>query len=442
VSLLLRGPASVRRNTEFGLLVMVAVVTGAAYVLLSLGKDAVIPPNVGVFMLIVLGVLLVAHLVTRQLAPRANPTLLPLAGLLNGLGFVFIARVREDLAWQQATWTMVGVGAYCATLLVIRRARDLDRYRWTFGLIGLALLMLPAVPGLGTDLDTGSRIWVRVPGLGSFQPGEGAKVALAIFFASYLVEKRELLAYGRKVGPVTMPEFRHLGPVLVAWAASLLVLLYQSDLGSSLLFFALFLSMLWIATQRTSYLVVGMSLFLAGATAVWTAVPRVQQRVQGWLDPWSNPEGRCCWQILQYQYLMSEGGVAGTGLGLSGSISLPQRESDFIFAVIATELGLPGALAVITAFVLIVGAGCRIAEEADNPFDKLLAGGLTALLGVQAFIIMAGVTRVLPLTGVTLPFVSYGGTSLVANYVVIALLMRVSDETSHTPVSSADMVPV
>jgi cell division protein FtsW (lipid II flippase) len=439
-----RGPASVRRNTELGLLLMVALITVAMYSLMTLARYSEVPPYIWTFLIVVLGVLLVAHLVTRQVAPRANPTLLPLAGLLNGIGFVFIARVREDLAWQQATWTAIGIGVYCLTLVVIRRARDLDKYRWTFALIGMLLLALPAIPGLGTDLDSGSKIWVKVPGLGfTFQPGEPAKVVLAIFFASYLVEKRELLAFGRRVGPITLPELRHLGPVLVAWGASLLVLLYQNDLGSSLLFFMLFLVMLWVATQRTSYMVVGMSMFVAGAVAVWSQVPRVQDRVQGWIDPFAKPRDDCCYQISQYQFLMADGGVAGTGMSMSGSLAaLPQRESDFIFAVIAAELGLPGALAVITCFILFVGAGLHIAQEAEAGFDKLLATGLTAMLGIQAFIIMAGVTRVLPLTGVTLPFVSYGGTSLLFNYVLIALLTRISDETAHAPVSNVEMVPV
>jgi cell division protein FtsW (lipid II flippase) len=439
----MRGPASVRRNTELGLLIMVGLITTLAYTLLSLGQSGAIPVGVWGFLAVVLGVLAGAHVVTRRLAPRANPTLLPLAGLLNGVGFVFIARVNADWAWQQALWSAVGIGAYCATLLFIRRARNLDRYRWTAALFGMLLLMLPLVPGLGEDFGSGSRIWIRVPGVFTFQPGEGAKILLAIFFASYLVEKRELLAFGsRKVGPVTLPELRHFGPVLLACGVALLVLVYQKDLGSSLMFFTLFLVMLWVATERGSYLAVGASLFAIGAFICWQLVPVVGKRVSIWLDPYADPRDSG-YQVLQFTYLMSDGGVAGSGLGLSGSLAgMPQAESDFIFAVVASELGLPGALALITAYILLIGAGLHVAQEAEHPFDKLLACGLTTLLGVQAFVIMAGVTRLLPLTGVTLPFVSQGGTSLVANYVLIALLVRISDETSREPVATTGMVPV
>ncbi len=417
-----------RRNTELGLLVMVVVITGGAYVLASLGQDAVVPPNVLPFLGVVLALLLVAHIVNRRLAPNADATLLPLAGLLNGLGFVVIARINEKLAWQQAAWTTFGIALYCLTLIVVRRARDLSRYRWTFALIGISLLMLPLVPGVGREIN-GSRIWV---GLGPvrFQPGEFAKIALAIFFASYLVEKRELLAMGsRRLGPISLPELKHLGPVLLAWGASLVIMISQKDLGSSLLFFALFLAMLWVATQRGSYLVFGVGLFGIGSYFAWRAFDHVQTRVTIWIDPWADPDGKG-YQIVQGFFEMGAGGVGGTGIGLGGTINIPEAESDFIFAIIAGELGLVGATIVLIAFLLIIGAGLRVAVRAENSFDKLLAVGLTTLIGIQAFIIIGGVTRVLPLTGVTLPFVSYGGSSLVANYVLLALLMRISDETA------------
>jgi cell division protein FtsW (lipid II flippase) len=443
MSLTFRGPASVRRNTELGLLLMVVVITAGAYTLLSLGQQGDIPKEIWGFLVVVLGVFVAAHIVTRRVAPRANSTLLPLAGLLNGLGFVLIARVKADLAWSQALWSAVGIGVYCGTLIFVRRARSLDRYRWTFALFGMVLLVLPLMPKIGEDFGSGSRIWVRIPGVFSFQPGEGAKILLAVFFASYLVEKRELLAFGsRKIGPVNVPELRHFGPVLMACGVALLVLVYQKDLGSSLLFFTLFLVMLWVATERGSYLAVGVTLFSIGAVICWKAIPVVGRRVDTWLNPFADARGDS-YQILQFTYLMSDGGVAGTGLGMSGSLNfMPQAESDFIFAVAAAELGMPGALAIITAFILLVAAGLHIAQEAENAFDKLLACGLTTLLGIQAFVIMAGVTRLLPLTGVTLPFVSQGGTSLVANYVLLALLVRISDETSNEPVATTGMVPV
>jgi len=423
----------VRRNTELGLIILVVMIIGASYALASIGQDAVIPPNVLAFLGVVLGLLLVAHVVCRSVAPDADPTLLPLAGLLNGLGFVFIARINEKLAWQQATWTAIGIGMFCATLIVIRRARSLDAYRWTFALLGIALLMLPLTP-LGTDFGQGARIWVSVGPL-SFQPGEGAKIVLAIFFASYLVEKRELLALGRRVGPVTVPDIKHLGPVLLAWGASLVVMISQRDLGSSLLFFALFIVMLWVATERFVYVITGTALFAVGAYLSWKAFDHVQTRVTIWLDPWSDPQDKG-FQIVQAAFAMAAGGVGGTGLGLSGRINIPLAESDFIFAIMASELGLVGATVVLMAFLLIIGAGLRIAVRADNAFDKLLAVGLTTLIGLQSFIIIAGVTRLLPLTGITLPFVSYGGSSLISNYVLIALLMRISDD--NAPVSMAD----
>jgi peptidoglycan glycosyltransferase len=272
----------------------------------------------------------------------------------------------------------------------------------------------------------GARIWVSF-GPVTFQPGEFAKVALAVFFAAYLVEKRELLAMGSwGVGRLRIPDPKHLGPVLVAWGVSLLVMMYQTDLGSSLLFFALFVVMLWVATARASYLAVGGTLFAAGAVFAWSTFDHVQRRVRVWLDPWEDVTGEG-YQIAQSTFAIADGGMVGTGLGQSGQVAIPVAETDFIFAVIAQELGLVGATAVLVAFLLLVGTGLRTAVRADNPFDTLLATGLSALVGVQAFIIVAGVTRVLPLTGITLPFVSYGGSSLLGSWLLVALLVRISD---------------
>ena len=417
-----------RRNTELGLLVLVCALTAGAYALASLGTDARVPVNIGPFLLVVLGLLLFANLVTRRVAPQADPILLPVAGLLNGIGYVMIARIDGDLAAKQAAWTAVGIAAFAGTLWIVRRARDLSSYRWTFALAGMALLLLPLVPGIGQEIN-GSRIWVGI-GPVNFQPGEFAKIFLAIFFASYLVEKRELLAMGSwGIGPIRLPDPKHLGPVLLAWGASIIVMVSQKDLGSSLLFFTLFLVMLWVSTQRGSYLAVGSLLFAGGAYYAWKAFGHVQQRVEIWLDPWADPKGDG-YQIVEAAFSMANGGVSGTGLGLSGRVSIPAAENDFIFAVIAEELGLAGATVILCCFLLFVGSGLRIAAQADNAFDKLLATGLSALFGVQAFIIIAGVIRVLPLTGVTLPFVSYGGSSLVANYVLLALLLRISHETN------------
>ncbi len=421
--------ANTRRSTELGLVLMAGLVTVGAYALVALGRTATLPANLLPFLAVILGLLLAAHLATRRLAPGADGVLLPIAALLNGVGYVFIARIDTNLAGLQANWTFVAIAAYVATLLVLRRVSDLARYKWTFAFAGVFLLLLPFVPGVGRVIN-GSRIWV---GLGpiNFQPGEFAKIALALFFAAYLVEKRELLAMATwRVGPLWLPEPRHLGPVLVAWLASLVVLIGQRDLGSALLFFTLFVVMLWVATERSSYLVIGGVLFAGGAYAAWHLEETVQNRVSIWLNPWADPLDRG-FQLVQAAFALAWGGVSGTGLALGDPTRIPEVKNDFIFVAIGEELGLLGSTAVIVAYLLMIGAGLRIASRAERPFEKLLAAGLTTILGVQAFVIIAGVTRVLPLTGVTLPFVSYGGSSLLANYILLAILMRISDTTAQ-----------
>lgn len=422
-----------RRNTELGLLALVVVITAGAYVLATLGLDSEMPVDIGPFLLVVCGLLLFGNLVTRRTAPQGDPILLPVAGLLNGIGYVLIARIDEDLAALQAVWSLVGIGAFAATLAVVRRTRDLATYRWTIGLVGLLLIALPFTP-FGQEIN-GARIWVQI-GPVNFQPGEFAKLALACFFAAYLVEKRELLALGSwGVGRFRIPDPKHLGPVLVAWGLSLAVMGYQTDLGSALLFFTLFIVMLWVATQRPSYLVVGFSMFAVGSYAAWTQFGHLRQRVRIWLDPWADVQDSG-FQIAQAAFAMADGGLTGTGLGLSGRVAIPFAETDFIFAVIAQELGLLGASVVLMCYLLLVGSGLRVAVRATDPFDKLLATGLSTLVGVQAFVIIAGVTRLLPLTGITLPFVSYGGSSLISNYVLIALLIRISDDNAPERVAA------
>jgi cell division protein FtsW (lipid II flippase) len=437
---------AVRRNTELGLILLGTLVVVGAYVLASLADDASIPANIGPFLGVVLGLQLVAHIAVRRLAPEADGMLLPIAGLLNGLGYVFIVRLDEaradprGLAGLQSAWAAVGILAFIATLVVVRRARDLERYRWTIGFIGLGLLLLPLVPGIGRSFF-GARIWVRIGPL-SFQPGEMAKVALAIFFASYLVEKRELLAVtSRRLGPIPLPDPKHLGPVIVAWGVSLMVMTAQTDLGSSLLFFALFITLLWVATERATYLVIGAVLFAGGAWFSYTQFNHVQDRVAIWLDPWEDAQGSG-YQLVESQFAFGAGGLTGTGLNLGSPTRIPVVETDFIFAAIGEELGLLGATAILLAFVLIVGAGLRIALHTDVPFERLLAVALTTLVGVQSFIILAGVLRVLPLTGITLPFVSYGGSSLIANYVLIGLLLRISHDSAQRQRDRADALEV
>ena len=416
----------IRRTTELGLLILGALVVGGTYTLASLGRTASLPADIGPFLGVVLALLVAAHVVVRRTAPDADGLLLPLAGLLNGLGYVFIARTDTDLAGLQSAWTALGLVAFVATLVVVRRVRDLERYRYTFALVGILLLLLPLVPLIGRQIN-GARIWVSIGPL-NFQPGEPAKLALALFLASYLVERRELLAVtSLRVGPVMLPDPRHLGPLLVAWGVSVLIMVSQKDLGSSLLFFALFVLLVWVATERASYLAIGLVMFAAGATVAYQLFGHVRDRVAIWLDPWPTAKGTG-FQVVEAAFALADGGISGAGPGLGEPHRIPARETDFIFAVIGEELGLLGGTAVLTAFLLLVGCGLRIALRAEPPFEKLLATGLTTLLGVQAFLIIGGVIRVLPLTGVTLPFVSFGGSSLVANYVLLALLLRISDD--------------
>ncbi len=421
--------AAARRSTELGLIVMAVLITGAAYTLASLGQNSRIPAVIVPFLVVVLGLLVAAHLANRWLASGADGTLLPLVAILHGLGYVMIARLSERLAGLQTTWTFIAIAAYVGTLLFVQRTSDLARYKWSFLFIGAGLLMLPLVPGIGTSVG-GAKIWVSI-GPVNFQPGEFAKIALALFFAGYLAERRELIAASTwHIGPLRLPELRHLAPIALAWGFAVVVMVAEKDLGSSLLFFTLFVVMMWVATERATYLVMGLLLFAGAAYVAWRLFAHVQTRVAIWRDPWAQYEGKG-YQIAQSMFAFANGGTGGTGLGLGSPNKIPAVKTDFIFAAIGEEMGLLGATAVLVAFLLIIGGGLRIATRTERSFDKLLATGLTAILGMQAFIIIGGVIRVVPLTGITLPFVSYGGSSLVANYVLLALLIRVGDSTAR-----------
>jgi peptidoglycan glycosyltransferase len=422
---------SVRRNTELGLLVLGTLIVIGAYWLATMAKDSEIRPSLTPFLVVILVAPFAAHVAVRKFAPEADGMLLPLASLLNGIGYVFIVRLDEearfkgDLPELQASWLILAVGAFIATLAFLGESRALERYRYTAGLVGLVLLLLPLLPVIGVN-QRGSRIWVHM-GPVSFQPGEFAKLALAVFFAGYLIDNRELLAVHRNIGPVSVPDPKHLGPVLVAWGASLVVMILERDLGSSLLFFTLFIVVVWIATERYSYLAIGSLLFAAGVVFSVHFFSHVRERVTIWQDPWPHAQGSGA-QLVQTAFSMADGGVLGTGINLGDPLAVPLARTDFIFSAITEELGLVGATAILVAFLLMIGSGLRIAQRADG-FNRLLAVGLTTLLGFQAFIIIAGVIRVLPLTGVALPFVSYGGSSILANYVLLALLLRVSDNS-------------
>ncbi|MGA2036775.1 MAG: FtsW/RodA/SpoVE family cell cycle protein [Acidimicrobiales bacterium] len=440
-----KGP-NVKRRTELGLLVLGSLIVVATYVLASIGTTSKIPPNLGPFLAIVLGLAVVAHIANRVLVPDANPVLLPIATLLNGLGYVMIAVIDEHHAYPpqlQAAWTAVGIAMYVGTLVVVRRSRDLDRYRYILLLLAVFLMLSPLIPHLGESVAVRNgpsvRLFVKLGPI-SGQPVELAKILLCIFFASYFSEKQELLSIPTaRLGNRLVIDPRPLVPILMAWGLAMLVLAAERDVGFALLIFVLFISMLWLATGRGRYIVFGMGLFVVGAFAANKLFSQVGERVANWLHPWTRfnlPGGSD--QLVQGIYGLGTGGLVGTGLGFGqANLSrIPEVGSDYIFAAIGTEWGLLGTSLVVFAFVLMVGAGLRIAQKARSDFAKLLATGLTVILGMQAFFIMAGIVRLLPLTGITLPFMAYGGSSLVANYVLIALLMRISDEGEREAVAA------
>jgi cell division protein FtsW (lipid II flippase) len=416
-----------RQATAIALTILAFVLSVGAYVLVGLGRRGKVPITLALYGSIFAVGYLIAHLAIRRFAPRADPALFPTAGVLTGLGFAMIFRLRGDLAAEQATWIVVGLIVFVATLVLIRDHRQLDAFTYTIGLIGLVLLLLPIVPGLGREVN-GARLWVGI-GSFSFQPSELGKVLIVVFLASYLNAKRELLAISTGgFGPFRLPALKHLGPLLVAWAASLAVLFFEKDLGASLLYFAIFVVMLWVATGRASYLVIGALLFAAGAVIGYLAFAHVQLRVEIWLHALDGKHvfDQGYYQLAQGQFGMATGGLVGAGLGRGSPGLIPAAWTDFIFAAIGEELGLFGSVAVLLLFVTLVGKGLKTALEAHDGFGRLLATGLSAILAVQAFVIVGGVTRVIPLTGVTLPFVSYGGSSLVSNFILLALLIRVS----------------
>ena len=418
-----------RRTSELGLGILAVIVAAFGYLLVQLAQKPDVPPDLWVIFVAVLALFLGAHVAVRRLAPDADPVLLPLAALLNGLGFVTVARIDSELGRIQAIWTAVSVAAFVLTLLLVPRIRTLERYRYTFLFFGMVALLLPLAPGIGKTIN-GARLWVGI-GPVNFQPGEAGKVMLVLFFAAYLVDKRELLASGtRRIGRLRLPEPRHLGPLLLAWGISILIMVRETDLGQAMLLFALCGVMLYVATDRAAYTLFAIVLFVAASFVAYQAFGHVRTRVQTWVDPfrYANNKG---YQLVQSLFGFAAGGFGGTGLGLGNPKQIPNAATDFVFASIGEELGLLGAVAVLVALLLFVGAGLRIAVRAERPFPKLFATGLTAIIGLQSFVIIGGVTRTIPLTGVTLPFISYGGSSLVANWVILALLLRISDDNAR-----------
>ncbi|HUC05198.1 MAG TPA: FtsW/RodA/SpoVE family cell cycle protein [Acidimicrobiales bacterium] len=430
-----RGPKP-KRRTELGLLFFGSLLTVALYVIAELGHSSHIPPHIGPFLGVVLGLSLVAHVANRWLAPQANAVVLPLAALLNGIGYVVIARWDPGQAKGQAAWAALGIGLYVLTLLVVRFSRDLERYRYLLLLMAGALLVLP----LGFSPINGARLWVHYGSL-SFQPVEFVKILLCIYFASYFAANKELLSIPTaRLGNRLVLDPRPLIPILVAWGAAMAVIGLEDDIGFAALLFTLFIGLLWVATGRFGYLIFGALLFAGGAFIAAHYFSQVHVRVESWLDPWqtatnTNYNG---YQIRLGWFGMGTGGLGGTGLGLYSSPAIiPEISSDMIFAGIAIEMGMIGAAAVTFAYILLVGSGLRIAQTARSDFSRLMAAGLTLIIGFQAFFIMAGVLRILPFTGITLPFVASGGSSLVANYILIALLMRISEEGTSTAAEEA-----
>ena len=427
-----------RRRELFGL-VLAGVIATVALATITLARDAAISKDVVVWGALFLGLYLVAHVVVRRTAPYADRALLPLTAVLTAFGITTIYRLDPDDGGRQAVWVAVGVTVLAGTLIWLRHDyRVLESYRYLFGIAAVALLLLPSVPGIGHEVN-GARLWVDL-GVLQFQPGELAKICLILFLAGYLREKRESLAHG---------QLKDIGPLLAIWGAAMLVIVVTNDLGSALLNFGIFLAMLYVATGRALYAAGGLALFVGGAAVLYNAIGHVQDRVTIWLQPWTDERVYCAlngeleyrqdcssYQLVKSLYSIANGGFGGTGLGdgtfttVDGSQLIPYLRTDFIFSAIAQELGLVGAAALLLVFMLFVVRGMRVALQADDGFSKLLAAGLTFGFALQTFIIVGGVLRVVPLTGITLPFVSYGGTSIVANFVLLALLLLVSNRAS------------
>jgi cell division protein FtsW (lipid II flippase) len=382
---------------------------------------------------IFLGLCFAVHLVIRFTLPYADPYLFPLAAVLACFGLVVIYRIDEDLAREQAQWFVVGLALFTATIILLRRdVRVLERYRYTIAAVGLGLLLLPRVPGVGQQVN-GAYLGVGVGPI-SFQPAEFAKIAIIVFLAAYLRDTRQVLVSGRRFAGITIPPIKHFGPLLVVWGCAMLMLIFIRDLGSSLMFFGGFLAVLYVATNRASFVFIGLLLFGFGTWLVGSTVSHVQDRVEVWKNPFARElVDHSGYQMAQSLFAQADGGLFGTGFGQAlletpaGTQILPAAHTDLIYAVIVNELGLMGACGLILVYLLFAERGFKIAMLASDSFSKLLATGLAAVFALQVFVIVGGVTKVIPLTGVTLPFVSYGGSSIVANFVLLALLLLVSD---------------
>jgi cell division protein FtsW (lipid II flippase) len=414
------------RNRELASLVVVGTLVGFGFASVYIARQEVVNSASLSYGLFFLGLYIVAHMIARVTVPNADPYLLPMAGLLTGIGLTEIYRLDENDAFKQGLWIVIGLAAFAATLTLLRGDfRRLESYKYLFGLSAIALLLLPAVPLVGKTVN-GARLWVHVGPL-HFQPGELAKIFLIVFLAAYLREKREVLAQFR---------LKDLGPLFLIWGCAMLVLVVTNDLGGGLLYFGIFLAMLYVATAQIWFVLAGGVLFVGGAAALYNVIPRVQDRVQIWLDPWEDPYGKG-YQTIQSLYSIANGAFGGTGLGqgtftnAEGTQLFPYVNTDFIYSALAQELGLVGICGFLLVYMLFAARGFRIALLAKDGFSKLLAVGLTFAFTLQAFIIIGGIVRLIPLTGITLPFVSYGGSSIVANFVLLAGLLLVSNRANE-----------
>ncbi|MET9019395.1 FtsW/RodA/SpoVE family cell cycle protein [Actinopolymorpha sp. NPDC004070] len=438
-----------RRGAELVLLVLALGVAVGAYAIVGVAVTGHVSPQIVSYALGLVLLVGIAHVVVRYRAPYADPILLPCVVLLNGLGLALIHRLdlskvkaAQDAgesmphvdAPAQLTWTAVGVAAFIAMLLLIRDHRWLQRATYTALFAGVALLLLPLVPGIGVRFQ-GAQIWVRFAGL-SFQPGEVAKMLLIVFFAGYLVVKKEALALaGRRFLGIDLPRGRDLGPIVSAWMISLAILVFQRDLGTAVLFFGVFVIMLYVATERPGWLFLGGTMFVGGAWFAYIAATQlgisqfshIANRVNAWLHPFDPANANGAYQIIQSLYGFAYGGLLGRGLGEGHPTLVPLAKSDFIAAVIGEELGLTGLMAILLLYGVIVERGLRTALVCRDQYGKLLATGIASVFAIQVFVVIGGVTKLIPLTGLTTPFLSYGGSSLVANWALVALMLRISD---------------
>jgi cell division protein FtsW (lipid II flippase) len=420
------------RNRELFALVPASLLVTAGFAAVFIQRQDVLSKVSLTYGAIFLALCVAGHLVIRAFVPHADPYLFPLVTLLACFGLVMIYRIDADLAREQAQWFVIGLIALAGTIALLRDPRRLERYRYTIAAAGLLLLALPRLPFIGAQVN-GAYLGVKLGPI-SFQPAELAKICIVIFLASYLRDTRQLLAAGdRRLLGLPLPPLRTLGPLLLVWGGAMAMLVFIRDLGSSLMFFGGFLAIVYVATNRLVYVVGGLGLFAAGAYVIGSAVSHVQDRVDIWLDPFKDAQG-AGYQLAQSLFAQADGGLLGTGFGRSllelqnGASLLPAPQTDLIYAVITNELGLVGACGVLLVYLLIAERGFKTALLARDSFSALLATGLTAVLALQVFVIVGGVTRVIPLTGVTLPFVSYGGSSIVANFILLALLLLVSDQ--------------